>query len=49
MKRKILVTSGLLANLSTIAEIERWSKLHFSQLQQIVSFAKRNWERLGLC
>ena len=31
-----IVFLGLLANLSTIAEIERWAKIHLSQLQSFL-------------
>jgi len=36
-----LVFLGLLGNITTLAEIERWSKLHFPQLKKFLRF-KRN-------
>jgi hypothetical protein len=35
-----LVFLGLLANITTLAEIERWSKLHLSKLQKFLHFKK---------
>lgn len=34
----LITLLGLLANLSTIAQIERWAKLHFSELKQFIYF-----------
>ena len=36
-----LVLLGLLANISTLAEIQRWSELHLNQLQQFLQFRTR--------
>jgi hypothetical protein len=33
-----LLFLGLIARLSTLAEIERWAKIHFTQLQQFLPF-----------
>ncbi|GHV66015.1 hypothetical protein AGMMS49587_20610 [Spirochaetia bacterium] len=38
---------GLLANLSTLAEIERWTKLHLPQLQQFLRFRKKGVPHAG--
>ena len=35
-----LVLLGLLANVSTLAEIARWTKLHFNQLKKFLRFGK---------
>ena len=35
-----VVFLGLLANISTLAEIERWAKIHFLQLKQFLRFRK---------
>ena len=36
-----LVLLGLLANISTLAKIQRWSELHLNQLQQFLQFRIR--------
>ena len=36
-----LVLLGLLANISTLAEIQRWAELHLNQLQQFLQFRTR--------
>jgi hypothetical protein len=36
-----LVLLGLLANISTLAEIQRWSELHLNQLQKFLPFRTR--------
>jgi len=36
-----LVLLGRLANISTLAEIQRWSELHLNQLQQFLQFRTR--------
>jgi hypothetical protein len=40
-----LVFLGLLANLSTLAEIERWAKIHLTQLVPFLSFRCRKGQK----
>ena len=41
-----LVFLGLLGNVTTLAEIERWTKLHFPQLKKFLTFRykKKKWQ-----
>ena len=41
-----LVFLGLLGNVTTLAELERWTKLHFTQLKQFLRFRykKKKWQ-----
>ena len=41
-----IVFLGLLANISTIAEIERWAKIHQEQLKQFLPLRRRKGEEL---
>lgn len=40
-----VVFLGLLANLSTLAEIQRWAEIHFSQLRQFLEFKDKKGRR----
>ena len=40
-----IVLLGLLANLSTLAEIQRWTEIHFSQLRQFLEFKNKKGKR----
>ncbi|MGL6195430.1 MAG: ISAs1 family transposase [Thermoguttaceae bacterium] len=40
-----VVFLGLLANLSTLAEIQRWAEIHFSQLKQYIEFKDKKGKR----
>ena len=40
-----IVILGLLANISTLAEIQRWTEIHFSQLKQFLEFKDKKGKR----
>ena len=42
-----IVLLGLLANISTLAEIQRWAEIHFSQLKQFLDLKDKKGDCYG--